>query len=247
MRRSALRAFACHGVVLVWLLGVAAHFGWIANTGAILGVAAYLAVAVLAWRPLLSGHPHARFGAANVITLIRATAVVLLGSLLGGPELSAPAGHAVSTCALLLIALDGLDGTIARRTGLASPFGARFDMEIDALTILVLGALLVAQGRIGPWALAAGSLRYLMLAAAWIWPWLAMPLPESDLRRAICVVLGLSLALAINPIVPVWLARPLVAIGLAAVTYSFARDVVWLRRRRAVSATPLSGRSCGSC
>jgi phosphatidylglycerophosphate synthase len=42
-----------------------------------------------------------------------------------------------------LLALDGLDGWLARRFGLASAYGARFDMEVDGFLILVL-ALLVA-------------------------------------------------------------------------------------------------------
>ena len=40
-----------------------------------------------------------------------------------------------------MTALDGVDGWLARRSGIASAFGARFDMEIDALLILVLAVL----------------------------------------------------------------------------------------------------------
>ena len=37
--------------------------------------------------------------------------------------------------------LDLVDGWVARRTGTASPFGARFDLETDAALILVLSWL----------------------------------------------------------------------------------------------------------
>ena len=43
------------------------------------------------------------------------------------------------------LALDGVDGQVARRTGTASELGARFDMEVDAFLILVLS---VAAGRV---------------------------------------------------------------------------------------------------
>ena len=50
----------------------------------------------------------------------------------------APPPGARSPAPPLLLALDGLDGWAARRQGLVSAFGARFDMEVDALLILAL-------------------------------------------------------------------------------------------------------------
>ena len=46
------------------------------------------------------------------------------------------------------------------RSNEASSFGARFDMETDALLILVLAALVWQHGKAGPWILAAGLMRY---------------------------------------------------------------------------------------
>jgi hypothetical protein len=104
--------------------------------------------------------------------------------------------------------------------------------------MLVLGAILVEQGRVGAWAIVPGLLRYLLGVAARLLPWLNRPLPASDRRRWICAFLGVALALATSPTLPGEAAQALVALGLAAVGYSFARDVAWLDRQR--RAAPVS-------
>ena len=48
------------------------------------------------------------------------------------------------------------DGPAARRSGIASRFGARFDMETDALMILVLAVLAWRWDRAGAWVLLPG-------------------------------------------------------------------------------------------
>ena len=80
-------------------------------------------------------HPHARFGLANGITLLRAGGAAVFAALALEPALLADAARPgpPSPAPALLLALDGLDGFAARRQRLASAFGARFDMEVDAL------------------------------------------------------------------------------------------------------------------
>jgi len=87
-------------------------------------------------------HPHARFGLANGVTLLRAGGTAVFAALALEPALLADprAAWAAFAGACLLLALDGLDGLAARRQGLASAFGARFDMEVDAGLILALAA-----------------------------------------------------------------------------------------------------------
>ena len=46
---------------------------------------------------------------------------------------------------VVALALDWVDGQVARRTGTCSAFGARFDMETDAFLILVLSAYAAAD------------------------------------------------------------------------------------------------------
>ena len=74
------------------------------------------------------------------------------------------------TLSVVALVLDAVDGWVARRTGTASPLGARFDGEVDALLILVLSVYV--SNLIGPWVLAIGAARYLFLVAGWLLPWM---------------------------------------------------------------------------
>ena len=75
-------------------------------------------------------HPPARLGAA--VPCCRAAGAGLIAALALDPEPAASRELVAATA--LLVGLDGIDGT-CRRQRLASAFGARFDMEVDALTI----------------------------------------------------------------------------------------------------------------
>ncbi len=182
-------------------------------------------------------HPHAlRFGFANAVTLCRVAVIALLaagaGEALAGSRTLAWGAVGLATAAALL---DAIDGPLARRSGLASAFGARFDMETDALLVLVLCLLLVHFGKVGNWILAAGLLRYAFVAAGWIWRWLAEPLAPSGRRKAVCVFQIVTLIVALGPIVDRPASGWIAATGLAALTISFAIDAVWLARRRSLS------------
>jgi phosphatidylglycerophosphate synthase len=113
-----------------------------------------------------------------------------------------------------------------------SAFGARFDMEVDALLILALSGLAAGLGKAGAWVIGLGVLRYGFVLAGWLAPRLAQPLPPSRRRQAVCVlqvvVLGLMLAPPVMPPVSVALA----AAAFAALAWSFAADVAWLLRAR---------------
>lgn len=195
----------------------------------------------LVWRALGS-HPHARFGPANRVTLARLGAMALMAALLGEALPRAPL-HAMPAAAWWLVSaatltalLDAVDGALARRSGLASAFGARFDMETDAAFTLVLCALVLQAGQAGVWILASGLMRYAFVAAAFAWPWLNGPLPPSKRRQTVCVVQITTLIVCLGPTVPPWLASGLAAVSLVLLTLSFATDVRTLARRR---PTPL--------
>lgn len=168
---------------------------------------------------------------ANRVTAARAlmVAAVAVAGLAWPTPRVAGAIVAVGTVAALL---DLVDGWIARRTGTASAFGARFDMEVDAAFILVLSALLWRFGIAGPWVLASGLMRYAFVAAAGPWPWLNRPLPPSRRRQTACVVQIVTLLVALAPIVPVPLGTVAAAVGLAVLAWSFAVDVAWLAHAR---------------
>jgi hypothetical protein len=121
---------------------------------------AYLLILLPLLGFLHAHRPHTRFGPANTVTLIRAAMVCLLASLCGERwyDIRLPIVYGerwntfellVAAVAILALTLDGVDGWLARLRGTQSRFGARFDMETDALLVLVLSVprLAVRAGR----------------------------------------------------------------------------------------------------
>lgn len=190
----------------------------------------YLAIATA----LLWAWPAARqgLGWANRVTLLRATLIAVVAGLVVYPDFVQRHAEGVAALALLSLSLDGIDGWVARRTGSASAFGARFDMELDAFFIVVLCAALIALDKVGPWVLLLGLARYGFVMAGMYWPWLHRELPGSVFRKTVCVWQVATLLVCLLPLVtPAWAnALSLFAAGLLAL--SFGRDVVWLRRHR---------------
>jgi phosphatidylglycerophosphate synthase len=229
-----LRASAIAAVVA----GFAGAIGLAEAAGAVLPVgdlfwlkagAIFAIVMLVALGFLPRHHPFARFGPANQITTLRAMLVALLAAVVGEPRFPAVAGAAAATAAAIA-ALDGIDGWLARRHQIASSFGARFDMEIDALLILVLAILVNQFEKAGPWVILSGVLRYIFVAAGNYWPRLRQPLFESRRRQTICVVQILALTLALVPAVEPPLSNAIAAIALAALAWSFLVDTRWLLR-----------------
>jgi len=177
-------------------------------------------------------HPFARFGPANQITTMRAMLVALVAALIGEPRFPNVATSAAAA-SVVVSALDGVDGWLARRHQIASRFGARFDMEIDALLILVLAILVTEFEKAGPWVILSGLLRYIFVGAGKYWPRLRAPLFASRRRQAVCVVQILALTLAIVPAIQPPLSAAMAAVALAALAWSFLIDTRWLLRSAA--------------
>lgn len=231
-----LRRFARLAALQLGLLAAAGPLLWPEALGAARAApaAAFALAAVLAAHGLRRSYPHAELGLCNAVTLARATLVSLLAApLLAAPQdAAAPAvGWTVLAVAGLCLALDGFDGPLARRAGLVSRFGARFDVETDAALALALAALAWRTGELGPWVLLLGLPRYAFLAAGALAPWLGAPLEERFRRKAVCVLQLSALILLQAPPVPASLSAALAAAAAAALVWSFALDVAWLRRR----------------
>ncbi len=178
---------------------------------------------------ILPGHPFDRVGPANLVTAIRAVLTLTVAALAIGRTSERTAWAAVGL-GLVATLLDGLDGWLARRSGMASVFGARFDMEVDAFLILALSVLTWRQGKVGAWVVLSGLLRYIFLAAGWCLVWMRRPLPASRRRQTVCVIQIAALLVALLPVVPPAVATWLTALSLASLCYSFLVDVLWLRR-----------------
>jgi phosphatidylglycerophosphate synthase len=176
------------------------------------------------------------FGLANQVTLLRTgLACLAAGALLAGSD-GSYVGWSVAGVVALALSLDAVDGWLARRLGLASPFGARFDLEIDALMILILSLLVWQSGRAGIWVLAIGGMRYAFVALAMIWRPARQPLPPRWRRKAVCALIGVLLLLAILPPTPPGLAAAAAALALASQAVSFGIDLRWLGRLRGTAS-----------
>jgi len=245
VRRTAA-AVATGAVMLAIVLGAAMEIpgiGWAFPAAAaalygLAGVAVVLHIRVC--------HPFDRFGPGNLVTLLRLGLTCLVAGAAAQTAVSGllrdeATAWLFTGVAVVLVALDGVDGALARRAAVASPFGERFDFEVDALLILLLAICAVLLGKAGAWILLAGAMRYLFVAAALIWPQLGAPLPPSWRRKAVCVAETAALVALLAPALVPPASRLLAAGGLALLVWSFAVDILRLTRQ-----SPLAcGRQAG--
>jgi phosphatidylglycerophosphate synthase len=201
-----------------WAVGLAT--GW--------GATALLAVA-------LRRTPHAKMGPADWITLTRAVLIAGIAGLVADSFGGSDSTTAVVVLACIALVLDTVDGQVARRTGTAKPFGARFDGEVDAFLILVLS--IEVSRDYGNWVLAIGAARYVLLIAGWVFTWLAAPLPARFWGKVVAAVQGIVLTVAASGL----LSRPvgMIAVGIALLLLaeSFGHSVLWLYRTGAGPVT----------
>lgn len=167
---------------------------------------------------------------ADRVTLARAVLVSGVAALVADSFVRPPVVPVLVALTAVALALDAVDGWVARRTGAASGFGATFDGETDAFLILVLS--LYAVPRHGLWVVALGLVRYVFWLGGRLAPWLRAPLPARYWRKVVTAVTGIALALAAADLAPN--AVTVGGLGLAALLLaeSFGRDVVWLWRHR---------------
>jgi phosphatidylglycerophosphate synthase len=219
------------------LLGTLAATIGLSLAGWFAGIA-YAGVLCLSLIAGLNRAGMAALGPANRVTLGRA---ILVGGVtaLAVTSLSRPVPLTPLVALIgVALALDGVDGQVARRTGSTSALGARFDMEIDAFLILVLSV--VISGRFGWWTVGIGAFRYAFLGASWALPWLSAGLPRRFSRKVVAAMQGVVLVVATANLLPYAVAFAAVAAALGFLTWSFGRDIAWLaraeRNRRAAAA-----------
>ena len=182
----------------------------------------------------LSRYRLERLTVADWVTLARATLAAGVAALVAGSfEEPARVGMLVSISAIAL-ALDAVDGWVARRTRTAAPLGAQFDGEVDAFLILVLSVYVARSA--GAWVLAIGAARYAFLAAGGPFPWMRAPLPPRYWRKVVAATQGIVLTVAAADVLPPAADPGVLLAALALLAESFGRDVWWLRRHR--HATP---------
>ena len=218
---------------ILGLLATAALLGVVSATAG-LGVAGWIvglatgsaATALLATARMRSDQPAIL--PPDWVTLTRAVLTAGVAGLVAdsfGRPVSVTALVTLSTVALVL---DAVDGQVARRTGTATPLGARIDGEVDAFLILLL-SIYVSQDY-GSWVLVIGAARYALLLAGWLIPWLAAPLPPRYWGKVVAAVQGIALTVAASGLLDRRVGMIAVAAALLLLAESFGRNVIWLYR-----------------
>lgn len=206
-----------HGLVMLGGTGVALVAG-LPMVPISLGV---LSLSVLIVWSRGAWTPSGRFGLANTVTTLR---LLMTLALVWRPE-QRP-GLVLALTALCILALDLADGWLARRFQSGGPFGARFDMEVDAVFVLALSCALWSRGVGGAWVLLAGLWRYLFVVIPMAVPSRGGEAPRSLIYRSAYAVMVSSFLIAL--IVQASISRPLALFGTVVISASFLRSF-WYR------------------
>ena len=218
---------------ILGMLATAALLGVVSATAG-LGVAGWIAglatgsaaTAMLATARMRSDRPAIL--PADWVTLTRTLLIAGVAGLVADSFDRPVSITALVTLSAVALALDAVDGQVARRTGTATPLGARIDGEVDAFLILLL-SIAVSQ-HYGGWVLVIGAARYVLLVAGWLIPWLAAPLPPRYWRKVVAAVQGIVLTVAASGLPGRRSVMIAVAAALLLLAESFGRDVIWLYR-----------------
>lgn len=170
--------------------------------------------------------PRQLFGLANLLTVFRGG----LYAVVGGFAVASP-GTALAWVPAVAygsgVALDKLDGTVARTIGRETDLGERLDMAFDTFGFVVAPSVAVAWGLLPVWYLSLSAARYVYKGGLAYRRRRGRSLsepPDSDLGRYLAGVQMVFLTVALVPAVPtdpVHAAAPFV---LAPSLIVFARD-----------------------
>jgi phosphatidylglycerophosphate synthase len=183
----------------------------------------FTSISLLVYRCRRRWTPGGRFGLANAVTLLRLCGMLVLPWLAPGQ---------IVYWGAVLFAMDGVDGWIARRAGLAGEFGEFIDKESDAfLTLMLCLVLYRLPESFGPWILLPGLLRYLFV----LFVKFAKPPQAKEQRtaKARWILFFMMLALLFSfAAYPSYLdyCRPLAALMTLVLTYSFAESLYLMYR-----------------
>jgi phosphatidylglycerophosphate synthase len=223
--------------VLVGLLAALTATVGLGPAAWVTGLACGLGVGASVVRGLAWGRAEA-LGPADLVTLARLTLTCGVAALVAESLLRESVRPTLVALAVTALLLDAVDGPVARRTGSASVFGARFDGEADAFFLLVLSAYVALS--VGAWVLVIGVLRYAFAVAGWAIPWLQDQLPDRYWRKVVAAIQGIVLTIAASGVAPEATYVALV-VALALLAESFGRDVLWLWLHRFGESVDVTG------
>ncbi|MFW6000016.1 MAG: CDP-alcohol phosphatidyltransferase family protein [Halorubrum sp.] len=175
---------------------------------------------------LTGGFWRRLFGLANAVTLVRgALYAIVAGFVVLPPETGL--AWVPALCYGTGVALDNLDGTVARTLGRETEVGRRLDMAFDTFGFVAAPLVAVLWGLLPVWYLSISAARYVFRGAVWLRRVRGLPvgdLPDSDLGKYLAGVQMVFVTVALVPPVPtrlVWTLAPVVLLPSLAV---FTRD-----------------------
>ena len=176
----------------------------------------------------------AALGPADLVTSGRSVLVGGIAALVAHSFVGPVPVAALTALAVVALVLDAVDGRVARRTRTVSAVGARFDMEVDSVLVLLL-SVYVARS-LGVWVLAIGSVRYLHWIAGRALPWLRGPVPPRYWCKVVAAVQGVVLTAVAAGVLPGVVAVLALVVVAALLAESFGREAWWLWRRDRVGS-----------
>jgi phosphatidylglycerophosphate synthase len=212
-------------------------------TGAVAGSVYGGGVVALLARGLLRSGASA-LGPADLVTLARSVLVGGVAALVADSFVRPIPVGALTALTVVALVLDAVDGRVARYTRTVSAVGARFDMEVDSVLVLLLGVYVARS--LGVWVLAIASVRYFHWIAGHALPWLREPVPPRYWCKVVAAVQGIVLTAVAAGVLP-GVVAVLALLGVAALlAESFGREAWWLwRSRRAESGRDVESRAVG--
>lgn len=167
------------------------------------------------------------FGIATAATLVRGLAIAAVAGFIAVPEPVGWAAWLPVGLYVIAVALDWVDGRLARQYGETTLLGAKLDLEFDGLCLLVAGLLGTTYGVLPPWYLAVGLARPAFVAGRWLHRRRGRsvgPIPPSSVRRPLTGLQMVVCSIALLPVVSSPVSTALATVAMVPFVGVFARD-----------------------
>ncbi len=197
----------------------------------------FLIISTVIYKLCLYYNMH-KFTRASHITLIRIILSIVMMSLASNSFFDTSVyGESYFLNIFILLAfialiLDGVDGFIARKYKESDSFGISFDQEADNLMLLILSLSVYLNKNIGIIIFLIPMYRYIFISSMYRFLWLKRELPKSFIRKFVCIFTSILLIMSHISYLDEYIMINIVFFALFIITFSFAKDIIWLYRKK---------------
>ncbi|GAA0455320.1 CDP-alcohol phosphatidyltransferase family protein [Halococcus dombrowskii] len=166
-------------------------------------------------------------GIATAATLARGLLTAAVAGFIVLPEPTGQTAWLPAVLYVVAVALDRVDGRLARQYGETTMLGAKLDLEFDGLSLLVAGLLGIVYGTLPLWYLAVGLARPAFVIGRSLHRrrgGAVGSIPPSTVRRPLTGVQMFVCSVALVPIVPSTVSIALATVAMIPFVCVFARD-----------------------